>query len=166
MSTIEVLTESFNFSRGRLLGLLDEIDKLEKPADALGWRPGEGRAHIAWQLMHVGISEEIFATEWLAAIDKSPHRQNWSRFRGGSTPDDEIPSSAEIRTVLADGRRQLLEQLASYDDSQLGDVILHHPRMKIDLSLLTVLHIIGYHEAHHQGQAHITLNLYKADQKN
>ncbi len=162
MSTIEVLVASFKFNRSRVLTLLDEIDQLEKPAEALGWRPGEGRAHIAWQLMHLGISEEIFATEWLVASDESPHRESWSRFRGGSTPDDEIPTSDEIRTVLADGRRQLLEALAGYDDSQLDDTIWHHPRMKVDLSLLTILHIIGYHEGHHQGQAHITLNLYKA----
>ena len=162
MSTIEVLVESFTFNRSRVLTLLDDIDQLENPAEALGWRPGEGRAHIAWQLMHLGISEEIFATEWLAASDESPHRESWSRFRGGSTPDDEIPSSAEIRTVLADGRRQLVEALAGYDDSQLDDTVWHHERMKIDLSLLNVLHIIGYHEGHHQGQAHITLNLYKA----
>ena len=162
MSTIEVLVESFKFNRSRVLTLLDEIDEMENPAEALAWRPGEGRAHIAWQLMHLGISEEIFATEWLVASDESPHRESWSRFRGGSTPDDEIPTSDEIRTVLADGRRQLLEALAGYDDSQLDDTIWHHPRMKVDLSLLTILHIIGYHEGHHQGQAHITLNLYKA----
>ena len=164
MSTLEVLIESFAFNRGRVLTLLDDIDQLENPAKALGWRPGDGRAHIAWQLMHLGISEEIFATEWLRALDESPHREIWDRFRGGSTPDDDIPSSDEIRTVLADGRRQLLDALADYDDSQLGDIIWHHPRMKTDLSLLTILHIIGYHEGHHQGQAHITLNLYKASQ--
>ncbi|MFP6752650.1 MAG: DinB family protein [Pirellulaceae bacterium] len=162
MSTIEVLVESFTFNRSRVLTLLDDIDQLENPAEALGWRPGEGRAHIAWQLMHLGISEEIFATEWLVASDESPHRESWSRFRGGSTPDDEIPSSGEIRTVLADGRQQLVDALAGYDDSQLDDTIWHHPRMKVDLSLLNILHIIGYHEGHHQGQAHITLNLYKA----
>ena len=162
MSTIEVLVESFTFNRSRVLTLLDDIDQLENPAEALGWRPGEGRAHIAWQLMHLGISEEIFANEWLTNTDESPHREIWSRFRGGSTPDDEIPSSGEIRTVLADGRRQLVEALAGYDDSQLDDTVWHHARMKTDLSLLNILHIIGYHEGHHQGQAHITLNLYKA----
>jgi hypothetical protein len=28
--------------------------------------------------------------------------------------------------------------------------------------LVDVLHILAWHEAHHQGQAHITLNLYRA----
>ena len=162
MSTIEVLVESYKFNRSRVLAMLDDIDQLDDPAEALGWRPGDGRAHIAWQMMHVGISEEIFATDWIAQSDDSPHRDKWSRFRGGSTPDDDIPSLEEIRTVLADGRRQLLEKLDGYDDSQLDDIVWHHEDMNVDFSLLTVLHIIGYHEGHHQGQAHITLNLYKA----
>ena len=114
--------------------------------------------------MHLGITEEIFATERLATIDHSPHRDHWSRFRGGSTPDDEIRGSDQIRIVLTDGRRQLVETLAGYDDSQLDDLIWHHHGMKTDISLLTTLHIIGYHESHHQGQAHLTLNLFKANQ--
>jgi hypothetical protein len=32
------------------------------------------------------------------------------------------------------------------------------------LTLLDVLHILSWHEAHHQGQAHISLNLLKASQ--
>ena len=162
MSIITTLTDSFEFNRGRVEILLDSIEQMDQPEQVLGWRPGEGRAHIAWQLMHIGITEEIFATERLATIESSPHRQSWDRFRGGSTPDDAIPSSDEIRTVLVDGRRQLLATLDGYNDDQLADVIWHHPRMKVDLTLLQILHIIAFHESHHQGQAHITLNLYKA----
>jgi hypothetical protein len=32
--------------------------------------------------------------------------------------------------------------------------------------VLDVLHIIGWHEGHHQGQAHITLNLFLNRQAN
>ena len=131
MSTLEVLIESFAFNRGRVLTLLDDIDQLENPSKALGWRPGDGRAHIAWQLMHLGISEEIFATEWLRELDESPHREIWDRFRGGSTPDDDIPSSDEIRTVLADSRRQLLESGVQMKRHILGQPLQNHTLLEV-----------------------------------
>ena len=40
------------YQRGRTLGLLEQIEKHPAGEKALGWRPGPGRAHIAWQLMH------------------------------------------------------------------------------------------------------------------
>ena len=46
MSTIEVLVESYKFNRSRVLAMLDDIEQLDNPAEALGWRPGDGRAHI------------------------------------------------------------------------------------------------------------------------
>ena len=36
------------------------------------------------------------------------------------------------------------------------------PLAERKLTVADVLHIIGWHEAHHQGQAHITFNLYRA----
>ncbi len=65
MSTINAFIQSYDFNRKRTLALLDAIIADENLA-ALAWRPGSGRAHIAWQLMHIGITEEIFATERLA----------------------------------------------------------------------------------------------------
>lgn len=52
-----------DFARDRTLATLDAIEKLPQPQAILGWRPGPGRAHIAWQLLHVGITEELFASE-------------------------------------------------------------------------------------------------------
>ena len=74
--------------------------KLPEPHAALGWRPGAGRAHLAWQLMHIGITEELFAAERLAQ-KAGRFRELWQRFKGGSTPDDDIPAVALIRDVLA-----------------------------------------------------------------
>ena len=65
MSTIDVTIEIWQFNRERTLMTLDEISGLDDPQTVLGWRPAEGRAHIAWQLMHIGITEELFATERL-----------------------------------------------------------------------------------------------------
>ncbi|MCA9155459.1 MAG: DinB family protein [Planctomycetales bacterium] len=164
MSTFAILQRAYEFNRGRTLALLDQIEQLPNPAEALGWRPGDGRAHIAWQLMHIGVTEEIFATERLAPDKSGAFTELWPRFRGGSTPDEQIPSPSEIRAVLEQGRAHLLETLALYDDSRLGEI--PPPLAQRGLTMLDVLHILSWHEAHHQGQAHLTLNLYKAQAAN
>jgi hypothetical protein len=159
MSTVDIFIPSYRANRQRTLGLLDKIEQEPNPMEALGWRPGPGRAHIAWQLMHVGITEELFASERLA-----PHKQGimtelWPRFRNGSTPDDDIPRPELIRKVLADSRERLEATLADYGDDRLDEI---PPALAArNLNMLGVLHILGWHEAHHQGQAHITFNLYK-----
>ncbi|MBM4002996.1 MAG: DinB family protein [Planctomycetes bacterium] len=159
MSTIGILIRHFDFQRVRTLGLLERIEKESDASTALGWRPGSGRAHIGWQLMHVGITEEIFATERLCPTKPGAFKDLWPRFRGGSTPDDRIPTPAEIRQVLADSREHLRDTLLGLREDQLGTI--PEAFKERGLTLLEVLHIIGFHEAHHQGQAHLTFNLFK-----
>lgn len=162
MSTIQILIKSFEFNRARTLNMLDEIEKLPQPKAALAWRLGPGRAHVAWQLTHVGITEEIFATERLAP-EKSPKwTELWPRFRNGSKADDDIPSAATIRLILTESRQRLLETLSGYTDDRLGEI--PPPLAQRKLTFHDVLHIISWHEAHHQGQAHATLNSYRASQ--
>lgn len=140
--------------------LLDQVEETPDPSKTLGWRPGVGRAHIGWQLMHIGITEEIFATERLMPDKTDSFTERWPRFRGGSIPDDDIPTIELIRQVLADGRENLLDTLSQFSDEQLDSFeVTIRDRA---LTLRTTLNIIGWHEAHHQGQAHLTLNLYKA----
>jgi len=159
MSTYAILIKSFEFNRSRTLGLLDSIEQLGDAVEVLGWRPGPGRAHIAWQLMHIGVTEEIFATERLAPHKTPAFTELWPRFRGGSTPDEIIPSPAEIRQLLGDSRTHLIETLAHFGDQHLNDI--PEALKQRGLTIRDVLHIISWHEAHHQGQAHLTLNLYK-----
>jgi hypothetical protein len=163
MSTIQVMIKSFEFNRPRTLATLDEIEKLPNPQAALGWRPSAGRAHMGWQIMHIGITEELFATERLAPDKPGKWTELWPRFRGGSTPDDDVPSSSQIREVLGESRKRLLETLATYNDGRLGEIPPALAQRK--LTFLDVLHILSWHEAHHQGQAHATLNAYRASQK-
>ena len=82
------------------------------------------------------------------------------RFKGGSTPDDEIPAAALIRRVLNESRTHLLDTLTRFGDKDLGTIPEAFKERK--LALVDVLNIIAWHEPHHQGQAHITFNLYKA----
>ncbi len=159
MSTIAIHVQAYRHNRTRTLGLLDKLEK-DSNLDALGWRPGAGRAHIAWQLMHIGVTEEIFASERLNPSKPGCFTELWPRFRGGSTPDDSIPSITEIRTVLQSGREHLEDTLTGYNDSRLSEI---PPSLKErGLTVLDVLHIISWHESHHHGQAHLTYNLFRA----
>lgn len=160
MSTIEHTIESLHFNRTRTLATLDKIAQEPNPERVLGWRPGPGRAHIAWQLLHVGITEELFATERLVPGAKPQFADLVPRFKGGSTPDDDIPSAGEIRRVLTESREHLLATLRTFTDADLG--VMPEALRERKLSLRDVLHILCWHEPHHQGQAHSTLNLFKA----
>ena len=160
MSTIENAIQSLQFNRTRTLATLERIAQEPDSQRALGWRPGPGRAHAAWQLMHVGITEELFATERLIPGTKPQFAELVPRFKGGSTPDDDIPPLETIRSVLSQSRERLLTTLGKFSDADLG--IMPEALRERKLTFRDVLHILPWHEAHHQGQAHITLNLYQA----
>lgn len=159
MNIFESLIQSYEFNRGRTLSTLDRIEKLSDQKAALSWRPAAGRAHIAWQIMHIGVTEEIFATERLAPEKNGAFTDLWPRFRGGSTPDEDIPSVDEIKNVLSESRTHLLDTIASLSESDLDTI--PETLKERGMSILTVLNIISWHESHHQGQAHITLNLFE-----
>ena len=112
--------------------------------------------------MHIGVTEELFATERLAPHKAGAWTELWPRFRGGSTPDDDIPTATTIRQVLSESRTHLLETLGRFGDKDLDAIFQINKDRR--LSLHEVLHILAWHEPHHQGQAHITLNLYRAAQ--
>ena len=162
MSPIETFTKSYAFDRDRTLDLIKQIEEQPDPQAVLSWRPAPGRAHIGWPLMHIAVTEEIFATERLAPDKPGAWTDLWPRFRGGSTPDDDVPTLGQIREVLSGAREHLLQTLSEYDDSRLGEI--PETLKARSLTVLHVLYIIGWHEAHHQGQAHAVLNLYKAAQ--
>lgn len=159
MSIISTTTAIWKFNREMTLRTLDAIAEMDDPTQVLGWRPGAGRAHIAWQLMHVGITEELFATERLLGTP-SEFAELVPRFKGGSTPDEGIPSVELIREVLSTGRDHLMKTIETFTDADLETI--PEPFKERGWSLGTVLQIVSWHECHHQGQAHLTLNLYKA----
>jgi uncharacterized damage-inducible protein DinB len=159
MSAISVYLQATEFNRTRTLATLDDIAKQPDPKAVLGWRPGPGRAHIAWQLMHIGITEELFATERL--FGRTPaYSELVPRFKGGSTPDDDIPAVDQIREVLMESRVHLRNAFGTFNDSDL-QVIPDWFRER-GWTLERILQVLVWHEPHHQGQAHISLNLWKA----
>lgn len=154
------MIECYEFNRTRTLDLLSSVEQEDNAGTILGWRPATGRAHIAWQFMHIGITEEIFASERLSQDKPQAYLELWPRFRGGSVPDDRLPSVGDLREVLAESRLHLIDTLQSFTDDDLLEI--PEGFKERGLPLRTVLQIIAWHEAHHQGQAHLTFNLYKA----
>lgn len=162
MNLIESHITDYEFYRPRTLAILERIEQEPAPLALLGWRPGLGRAHVGWQLMHIGVTEELFATERLAPHKQGQWQELWPRFRGGSTPDDDIPSPSQIREVLTGAREHLVATLREIGEDRLDEIPAAFKER--GLRIRDILSLLSWHEAHHQGQAHITLNLYKAAQ--
>ena len=161
MNEMDVLKDLFRRSRERTLSLLAKIEAEPNAQAVLGWRPGPGRAHIGWQLMHVGVTEELAATERLFPGAKAAWPDLVERFRGGSTPDENIPSTQQIRDILSKSR----EHLDAAMSKAANDLDLVPPPMKErGWKVRDLLATYLWHEGHHQGQAHLTYNLYKASQ--
>lgn len=160
MNTVAIFLDAYRFNRERTLALLDKIRQESDATQVLSWRPGPGRANIGWQLMHIGVTEEIFATERLNPARSPAFSELWPRFRGGSMPEDESPAVTTVRQVLDESRQHLIETLSGYGEDRLDEV---PPAMAArNLTVRQILALIGWHEAHHQGQAHVTFNLYQA----
>ncbi len=161
MTAVSVMLDMMELNRARTLATLDEIAKLPNPAAVLGWRPGVGRAHIGWQLTHIGITEELTSTERMhgtapAFPDLVP------RFKFGSVPDDNIPGIELIRQVLVESRQHVHSCFSVVPDSDLERVPEWYRER--GWNVRRILQILAWHEAHHQGQAHLTFNLWKAAQ--
>jgi uncharacterized damage-inducible protein DinB len=155
--TITALQKCWEFNRGRTLRTLGQIEELPNTEDALSWRPAPGHAHLAWQLMHIGITEELFATSRILGTEPD-FADLVSRFKGGSTPDDDIPSAAEIRNVLNVSRHHLLTTFEQFTDSDLDTI--PEAFTERGWSLGKLLEVIAWHEAHHEGQTHAVWNLF------
>lgn len=156
MNAADLIT-LLDHSRRKTNELLDTIAKRPDAAAVLAWRPGPGRAHIAWQLMHVGATDERHLHVRMRG-GEPPAPDLVQRFAGGSTPDDTIPTVDEIRNYLAERRAAMVEHLRSLPDSALPT----KPNDKAPWTYEEWARVLAWHEAHHHGQAHLTLNLYRA----
>jgi uncharacterized damage-inducible protein DinB len=65
-----------------------------------------------------------------------------------------------IRDVLKGARGHLLATLREIGDTCLDEIPEALRERK--LTVRDVFFILAWHEAHHQGQAHLTVNLYRA----
>ena len=157
----ESLVFALEFSRARLLGTLDAIEKSgQDVAKILAWRPGPGRAHIAWQAMHCAATHDRYLNAGI--LQGSVKDQELvANFGGGSTPSDaNVPTLAVIRQKLA-ANYNPLKKFASEQTPQSLLRQVPAPGGKTR-SVAEAIVLLTWHEAHHQGQIHLTWNLYKA----
>jgi uncharacterized damage-inducible protein DinB len=151
------LQSILDHSRKKTIELLDSIAALPNSAAVLGWRPGPGRAHIAWQLMHIGATDDRHLNVRMRGGEPAA-AEFVRRFAGGSTPDDDIPGIEQIRSYLTERRRALAEHLAGLRDADLPT----KPTPQAPWPYEEWFRVLAWHEAHHHGQAHLTLNLYRS----
>lgn len=157
----QTLLAAMEFSRMRLLGTLDAIEKSgQDPAKVLSWRPAPGRAHIAWQAMHCAATHDRYLN--VGIQQGSPKDADLvANFAGGTTPSDtNVPSLTLIRQKLS----ATYEPLKKFTSEQTPESLQRQvpgPGGKTR-SLAEAITLLTWHEAHHQGQIHLTWNLYKA----
>jgi len=144
-------------SRKKTNELMDAVAKLPNPPEALAFRPGPGRAHLGWQLMHIGATDDRHLyTRMRPGQAKEPEYVR--RFAFGSVPDENIPSLDEIRRYLNDRRQDIIAHLATLKEEDLPK----KPHDQAPYTYQEWIPVLALHEGHHHGQAHLTLNLYKA----
>ena len=161
MNTLRDRIEQWEFNRERTLETLKAIAETKAPQAVLSWQPGPGRAHIAWQLMHIAVTEGVFAMMH-PDFQTTLSQDLLGRFRKGSVADERVPSLDEIRDTLELTRGHLLATMKQFTDDDLGVVPASLKERGWNLGM--ALKIVAWHEPHHQGQAHLTFNLWKAGQ--
>jgi hypothetical protein len=157
--TVNDLIEILDFNRSKTLAFVDGLAKVGDIQKALAFRPGPARAHLAWQLMHIAATDDRHVHVRMAAPGGQPTSADLvRRFAGGSTPDDDIPNVDAIKGYLDSARKDLIALLKKLDEKTLAT----KPHEQAPWTYLEWVKVLAWHEAHHQGQAHLTLNLYKA----
>jgi hypothetical protein len=157
---VPTLVATLDYNRMRLLGTLDALEKSGEPMErVLAWRPGPGRAHIAWQFMHCAATHDRYLNVSLLG-GQPKHPELVSAFAGGSTPADvNIPTVAQIRQALETTYAEFKAQVQRFSPDDLNRLV--GPPGK-EAQIGSRLLLLAWHEAHHQGQIHLTWNLYKA----
>lgn len=157
----DTLLQILDFSRARLLGTLDAIEKSAQPTgDVLAWRPEPGRAHMAWQFMHCAATHDRYLNSRLKG-EKEKDAALVAAYGGGSSPSDtNIPGFADIRSKLEQTFPPFRQFVAALNENDLARRITFPGN--VQRSLGEAILLMGWHEAHHQGQIHLTWNLYKA----
>jgi hypothetical protein len=150
-----------DFGRARLLGTLDAIEKSgQDVAKVLAWRPGPGRAHIGWQAMHCAATHDRYLHKLILSKPVADEAL-CADFGGGSTPSDtNVPTLDEIRSALNKTLVPVKAYIQNVSADELAKVqtMPNGSQRTVGESLL----LLAWHEAHHQGQIHLTWNLYKA----
>ena len=154
------LVSMLDFGRARLLGSLDAIEKSGEPiAEVLVWRPATNRAHIGWQALHCAATFDRYLNVMIKGHPAPSDPQLVERFGGGSTPaDNGLPTLPVMRSILQQTFTPFRSYVASLDAGQLESLVGPPDRQR---KLGDAVVLLAWHEAHHQGQLHLTWNMYR-----
>jgi hypothetical protein len=157
----DTLLAQLDFSRSRLIGILDAIEKSGQDIQkVLAWRPGPNRAHIGWQAMHCAATHDRYLN---ANLKKQPVKDELlvNNFAGGSTPSDQlVPTMSDIRAKLEANYKSFRDFVASLKTEEFNNKFTGRDGKERTFAESFIL--MAWHEAHHQGQIHLTWNMYKA----
>lgn len=155
------LTAMLDFGRARLLGELEAIEKSgQNTRDVLLWRPGKGRAHIAWQAMHCAATHDRYFHTAALGLPNPSDPALVAAYGGGSSPCDTDPADlSRIRAALQKHLTPFREFVSTRTSDQLDEVVGPPDRRR---KLGEAIVLLAWHEAHHQGQIHLTWNQYRA----
>jgi len=157
----QTLIAALDFSRNRLNGTIDAIEKSGQDAQkVLSWRPGPARAHIGWQLAHCAATHDRYLNRLLKGGEPEDPAY-CDDFGGGSTPSDtNVPTIRAIREKLAKNFEQFKSYIAGLQPADLDRKVTLPNGNTITVGEGALM--MMWHEAHHQGQVHLTWNMYKA----
>src|SRR5271169_5022822 len=116
----DTLIAGLDFSHQRLMGELDSIEKSgQDAAKVLAWRPGPGRAHIAWQAMHCAATHDRYLNAGLLQQAVKDEKLV-AGFAGGSKPSDsDVPGLELIRQKLIQTYEPLKQFVAAQSSALL-----------------------------------------------
>jgi uncharacterized damage-inducible protein DinB len=156
---VNTLIAAMDLSRNRLMDELATIEKTAPDAAAvLAWRPGPGRAHIGWQFTHCAATHEKFLKRFL---NEPADEKLLADFAANSVPSDtNIPTTKAIRDLLSGKYEALRTWLSAQTPQSIARMVPAAGGKQ--RSVADTMLVLIWHEAHHQGQIHLTWNLYKA----
>lgn len=159
MDTVTLIA-GMEFARARLLGILSTIETSGQDVQkVLAWRPAAGRAHIAWQAMHCAATHDRYINSRIKG-GQVQDEALVTHFAGGSNPSDSnVPSLADIRQKLETSFANAVATVRGLSSADL-DTVQDFPN-NLKRSIGESITLLIWHEGHHQGQIHLTWNLYK-----
>ena len=156
----QTLVSMLDFAHARVLGSLDAIAaSKEPPEEVLIWRPAKNRAHIAWQALHCAATNDKYLNVNIKGLPQPQTPDLVQRYGGGSVPSDEgQPTLSAIRAALQGSFSPLREYTAGLSPAETERVVGPADRQRrIGDSII----LLAWHYAHHQGQLHLTWNMYR-----
>ncbi len=152
-----MVLNQMKYNRSLVNEVLAKIEKTGRAEEIINWSPPTGRASIAFQLMHIAASDDILLSENLRTTAPVSAKYIDDYARGKPAPRSH-PSLKEIKKYLAATSAKLAAHVKTMSTADLDK----KPTLKAWGTNYEMVQSIIFHEAHHQGQMHISWNMFKA----